>query len=98
MAALFALRGAAVETVDTIQFNPLFHKLRIRKVDANRDAVAVAYAIQEVVGFIRKPASIEREDFDPPSVLGDHVEKNHVFKTKTARERTGTMLRFDLLQ
>ena len=98
MTALFSLGDASIETVGTVLLDPLLDKFGLREVDADRNRVFIASDVEQIQSLIGKTAGIQREDFNTPRMLRDHVEQHHVFKAKTAGKSAGAVLRFNLFQ
>jgi len=97
MAALLALRHAAIKPVDSIGGNPFFHLRRIREVNSYGNRVLVANFVEKGMRFFGQSPRIQRERLNLRSVFCNQVEKHHVFKPEAAGESARAIFSLDSL-
>ena len=78
-AAELALLHGLVEEVEAVPAHHLLHVLRAREDHLYLDVVAVAHAVDQVVGLLGEPPRVEHEDPGAGIDALHHVQHDHAF-------------------
>src|SRR4029077_19425880 len=71
-----------IEAVRPMGCNIALDIAAFRGKNRNRDGIAGARQLQKIVGLLRQPAGIERENADRQALLRDEIEQYHVLGAK----------------
>src|SRR5437899_6330510 len=95
---MLAQFDAAIKGVGAMLANERLQRVMIGVENVDRQLVMLAYAIDQLIRFGRKPPGVQREYPDRQRVARDQIGQHHILGAETAGERRRRMASRDTME